>query len=219
MAAGMAENRGRPERRLAGAVLMLDSWLRRREGIFEYTRDPDCIFRLQHGTASGKHTLNDGTRVEPGDPILALHIWNEQVPQIPATGPSLAWALEVRWAVDRSLRLLAKHLAVNRADCEGINAIGADITLWPALRSGQLARVSGSFGFEPVADHRQANLLRRAGENILMLLLVTATNPAASRIDALWRHHTFAYLSRRLLKKRYTEKSGDPAPAGAYADR
>jgi hypothetical protein len=42
-------------------VFALDSWLQRREGVFEYSHKPDCIFRAQLSRLSSDVLLSDGT--------------------------------------------------------------------------------------------------------------------------------------------------------------
>jgi hypothetical protein len=45
----------------AELIFALDSWLRRREGVFEYSHKPDCIFRAQLSRLSSDVLLSDGT--------------------------------------------------------------------------------------------------------------------------------------------------------------
>ena len=72
-------------------IFALDRWLRRRQGVFEYTHDPECIFRIQLQRLRSEVVLSDGTFGRPGDQAIDLHLWNEQIPAVPVAGPSLAW--------------------------------------------------------------------------------------------------------------------------------
>src|SRR6516225_7861479 len=72
-------------------IFTLDGWLRKREGVFEYCHEPDCIFRAQLGRLSSDVLLSDGTFGRPGDRVIDLHLWNEQIPAMPIAGYSLAW--------------------------------------------------------------------------------------------------------------------------------
>jgi hypothetical protein len=72
-------------------IFALDSWLRRRQGVFEYSHKPDCIFRAQLSRLSSDIQLSDGTFGRPGDRVIDLHLWNEQIPVAPMAGYSLAW--------------------------------------------------------------------------------------------------------------------------------
>src|SRR5262249_30322138 len=93
-----------------GAVRAMDLFLRRRHSIFEYTSDPECVLRLALVQCEGNVRLADGTRLRGGEPILELHLWNEHVPLIQPSGPTIAWAFEVNRRVNRSLRELAVYL-------------------------------------------------------------------------------------------------------------
>jgi hypothetical protein len=61
-------------------VFAVDSWLQWREGVFEYSHQPDCIFRAQLSRLSSDVLLSDGTFGRPGDRVIDLHLWNEQIP-------------------------------------------------------------------------------------------------------------------------------------------
>lgn len=195
---------------LRTAVFALDRWLRWREGVYEYTDDPDCIFRIQRLTATQELTFADGTHVVPGDPMLKLHIWNEQLPPIAAEDSSLAWARHLGRAIDFSLGKLTYYLQ-ERPELKDVQAICADMRLRTDEQSKHLTRLSGRYGFEETAETTPArpDPLRRLGENILGLLLVLASNPAAARLAILARTSTVVYLSRATLEKRHLKPRRD----------
>ena len=184
------------------AVFGLDRWLRRRQGVYEFTDSPVCLFRINRGEAEHTFTLGDGSRIRRGDPILNLHLWNEQMPPMPADGPTLAWARQAHRAVDISLWELA-HWLPRQADLDDIMALRADMRLGTVAQTQQLVRIAAHYGFESTAFQAASGSLRQFGENILMYLLVLASNPAAMRADVLWRDHALVYLSRAALERRY----------------
>ena len=187
---------------LEQAVYGLDRWLRRRQGVYEYTASPVCLFRINRGEADLAMTLADGTRLGPGAPILNLHLWNEHVPPMPQEGATVGWARHIHHAVDRSLRELTYWLR-RQADLNDIVALRADMRLGTVAQSQQLVRIAARYGFESTDFRAETGSLRQFGENILMYLLVLATNPAAIRTDVLWRDHALVYLSRAALERRY----------------
>ena len=65
---------------LTSAVFRLDGWLRSRQSVFEYCDREDCILRIQKARVDRAVALSDGTRVEPGDLIVKVHLWNEHMP-------------------------------------------------------------------------------------------------------------------------------------------
>jgi hypothetical protein len=184
------------------AVFGLDRWLRRRQGVYEYSTSALCLFRLNRGEAEQALTLTDGIRVGPGDPILNLHLWNEHMPPMPPEGPTVGWARQTHRAVDASLRELARWLA-RQADHADIAALQADMRLGTVAQSQQLVRIAGRYGFESAVFPTESGSLRQFGENILIYLLVLAANPVAIRTDVLWRDHALVYLSRAALERRY----------------
>jgi hypothetical protein len=152
--------------------------------------------------------LRDGTRVRPGDRIINLHFWTEQVPLIPPAGPTFGWARHISRIFESSLQELARHLAA-RADVEDIAAIRASLALGSAARSDQVSRLLSHFGFEAAPRQEEpsvAERIHRYGENILISLMVLARNPTTMRSDTLRRGRVVLYLSRRSLELRCTNR-------------
>ncbi len=181
-ALSLDEKTRRLDRPWLGAMLdALDSRLRLRQGVIEYTRRPSCLFRIQLTTSCADVVLSDQTHVRPGDRIISLHVWNEQFPAFPVHGPTLAWARRLNRAFDFSLRELARFLEVQR-DFDDIKAICANMTFEPAERSAQLARFVSRFGFEKIEMHASQSFRQRmhwVGENILISMIVFAHNATA----------------------------------------
>lgn len=190
---------------LAGALATLDERLRRGQGVFEYSDNPACVFRLDLGRSARFVALRDGTRVRPGQRIARLHFWNEQIPPVPPQGTTIAWARRMQRAITISLRELADYFA-SRPDLADVAAIYADAPSGTRSQSGQLARLMAHYGFETIVapeNLRIGDRLHRFGENILISLLVFVHNPAALRADTLKRVRVPIYLSRRVLERRF----------------
>lgn len=192
---------------LENAVFGLDRWLRRRQGVFEYTDDPTCIFRIQRVQAGEPLTLSGGARIEPGMSVLNLHLWNEHIPLMGPEGATVGWARHLSRAVQSSLQQLAAYLDAN-PDLDDVAALRADMRLGTAEQGAQLVRLMGRYGFEPAAEvirlgYWQSSSLHRYGENILIFLLILATNPVAVGTPVLRRDHKLVYLSRAALERRY----------------
>jgi hypothetical protein len=195
---------------LAQALSAFDAQLRRRKVVFEYTRNPSCIFRLEVGRARRALALADGTRVRAGARVARLHFWNEQIPPLPPHGATIGWARRMQAAIALSLRELARYLAA-RPDCGDIAVICADVPSATGRQRQQLARIMTHYGFEAMfeAMPKRERLplrerLHRYGENVLISLIVYAHNAGALRADTLARVRLPIYLSRRILEKRFT---------------
>jgi YkoP domain len=177
-------------------IFALDSWLRRREGVFEYSHKPDCIFRAQLSRLSGDVLLSDGTFGRPGDRVIDLHFWNEQIPVTPIAGYSLAWGCRFNRSFAKSLRGLAEFL-MSRPELSDIKIIRANINLDP------LHRIAAQHGFEAIRDPVELSPWERVhgfGQNILCWLLTLACNSGRARLNKLWRSRQLIYLSRIRLQ-------------------
>jgi hypothetical protein len=193
------------------AILELDHWLRRRQGVYEYTSDRNCIFRIQRLRARSELMFADGTHIRQGDPLLQLHLWNEQLPVIGSEGPSVAWGRRIGHGIRLSLDELARHIRSEPALRE-IVAVYCEMRLGAREQGEQLARMAARYGFEsPTMEHTGTNPLKRFAENIMGLLLVLATNPMAARFSVLRRDRVFVYLSRAALE-RYGHDRSELAP-------
>jgi hypothetical protein len=71
-------------------VSKLDASLHRRQ-VFAYTWARDCIFRMAIDHLDRDLVLPDSVRLSSGDRAASLHLWNEQVPPVPAAGATIAW--------------------------------------------------------------------------------------------------------------------------------
>ena len=189
-----------------GALLAsIDAQLRLRGGVYEYTSCPDCIFRMQIAANLHDLVLRDGTRLRPGTLVINLHMWNEQVPPMPRSGPTIAWARRMMRALDISLEELAWHLA-RRPDLADVAAIFANLTLASAPRDAQVVHIMQRYGFEAVQTLGPCSLrerMHRVGENILISLMVLAYNAAAFRAESLRRGRVLMCLSTKVLQERY----------------
>jgi hypothetical protein len=186
------------------AIFGLDRWLRQRQGVYEFTSNPICMLRVNRATAEDELTLSDGTQVHCGDPILNLHLWNEQLARMKG-GPTLSWATRVCRALDGSLCDLALCIA-HRPEFSDIAALRADICIGTTKKTEQVARIAGRYGFETPRTASAPEFQRgmhRFGENLYMFLLVLATNPGALRSDVFSRDHALVYLPRTALERRY----------------
>lgn len=186
----------------AGRLIQaLDRRLRRVQGIVEFTTDPRCVFRIAPGHAPRDVVLSDGVRVRAGEPVLALHLWNEHVPALPPEGPSLAWATRARAALGHSLALLARHLAAER----GPRAVWGRMAFPAALGHGKTVALVERVGFDVTQAPAQGWLGRahRLGDRLLASALLWHYNPAVLRRRGAARHWYELWMSCERLLARY----------------
>lgn len=204
---------GKPRQSLLERLVFgLDAALRRRHAVIEYSADPRCVLRIQIGRLDQHIVLSDGTCGSAGDPIIDIHLWNEQVPAMPRQGASIAWARQMSFCFRHSLRELARYLAA-RSDLDDISVLRANLALGGSEQ--QMLRLMSRYGFEPALRAIAAarwERVHRFGENLLISLMVLAHNAAALRGDTLRRGRTPVFLSRRALEQRYGRGIGLPDP-------
>lgn len=189
---------------VARLVFGLDSFLRRRLGVIEYSSHPDCLFRIDLRRLNHALTLSDGTALLPGDEIVQLHFWNERVPQYDGAGANFEWARRFSRALTTSLQELATFLAVR--NLQAVKGVRADAALGTTDHMDQVLRFCGHYGFKPVRDTAPATIwspLHRVGENILISLLILAHNRRAFGLDCLRRSRADVFLTRAELDERF----------------
>ncbi len=197
---------------LAELVFAVDAILRQRHQVFEFTADPACIVRAQRVGAERAFDLADGTRIRPGDRVLNLHYWNEQIPRVPPAGPTIGYARQFCRQMDLSLRELARYCAMHR-ELDDVTAITANVAQGTRQQLDQLTYIMRRFGFAPAVALEPAPSeakLRRLRENVFIAVMVMVRNPMVLRMDTLWRDRTELFLSRTALAARF----GGPVRCG-----
>ena len=186
------------------AMVAFDRRLRDRHHVFEYTSDPECVLRVRIGRLESSLMLSDGTAACAGDRILDLHLWNDQVPTIPTSGASIAWARRMNASVLKSLHELAQFLR-NRPDLDDISIVRANTAFGGHERRAKSIRLMRHYGFEaaPALPESFVDRSRRVAENVLITALVLAHNRAAIRGDTLRRERTPLFISRAAFERRY----------------
>ena len=184
-------------------MFALDRLLRWRNGVFEYSFDPHCLFRLEQRSADDTLVLSDGTGVCAGDPVLVLHLWNEHLPLMGRGGPSVAWAHKVSHGISASLRELVGYLQL-RPDLNDVCVLYADIRVSGANQSARAARMMARYGFETASDcvdRRRAP--QRVADALFVLMMAGVTNPCTVRRAPMRHANLRVFISRAVLRQRY----------------
>ncbi|MGA7324418.1 MAG: hypothetical protein WBX25_08045 [Rhodomicrobium sp.] len=189
---------------LASAVFGVDRYLQRREGVFCFTSDTHCIFRIKIASLGAEVILDNEITLSAGMEIVELHIWNEQVPTLRDHVSPVAWGLSIRRAFPHSLKLLSGYLA-ERADFARIGAIGGNVALFTAEDTKQHLRTCGRLGFvrSRTGWGGETGEARRLGENILIALMILALNPGSCNFSSLRRNRVPIFMTRAELDRRY----------------
>ncbi len=192
-----------PHTLLAKAVFGLDRRLQHRGGVFCYTSDPKCIFRLSLTPLQSPIMLSVHTVLPAGAVIAELHLWNEQLPVLSEYESLIAWGLSLSRVLAHSLRLLSAYLAA-RHDCDCVGALRADMSLGTPDMTCRLLSLSGRYGFAPCCEtDERPRPARRLGENILISMLALARDTSIFRLDMLRRDRVRVFMTRADLDKRF----------------
>lgn len=110
-----SDARGWSVLRCSGLFLVgrLDQLLRYYLRIHEFSDQADCLLRISKTRARSHETLPDGLQIVPGDPLLELHLWNEQLGTMGRTYAVFAWGVEFLRRFRSSLTLLAAYVDMN----------------------------------------------------------------------------------------------------------
>jgi hypothetical protein len=191
-----------PDELWAGSVAIFDAILRSWYGIYEFTDDPACIFRIGMSRARASVSLSDGTRIAAGEVIGTLHFWNEQLPRYPSPGPDLRWARAMRDQVAHSMCLLADYVEKEPVWREVQAFYGEGVFFSGRLGMPQIERVCMRFGYEQVQSEPVPSLRRRVHlfcENFTLWGLTRAFQPAALPRRPFVRPRQELWLSRARL--------------------
>jgi hypothetical protein len=191
-------------------VLAIDALLRRANGVYEFNRDPMCIFRLSPLRSRWDLTLTDGTRIRRGDPLLVIHFWNERLPAMREEGVDLTWAREMHRHIRASLEMLARHLAA-RSDLSPVIALCGEATFMRSASMSTAVSLLSRLGLEVQPTLQRTDPWGRfAGfwENAYSWALVWAYNPASLRgrrppdLERYW-----VWMSRRSLMGKHSGRA------------
>ena len=197
---------------LSRAVRSVDSLLRQRQGIHEFTDDETCILRISREFAFRPLRLSDGTELGEGDPVLQLHFWNEHLPPIPAPGPNTAWATMMKRRMHGSLATVARYVA-NCPELDDVRALHGAPPFGSRLGAAQMVRTGERFGFDviyPDAPREWRERIHLVFDSMLLWGLAYAFNPAGLKSKGLLRHRYQLWISRRKLLHLYGSREAAP---------
>ena len=176
----------------------IDACLRRGIGIVEFEHGEDALLRIGVSRAEREMQLRDGTRLQPGDPLLELHLWNEHLLTLPSGGPTLRWAASTRRQVKRSLCRLAAHLQT-APDLREVKALHIKPAFAGRSRARNLNWIVVEHGFETAANCGKRPLAFGAYrwlDSLWLWLLTWTFNPRSLRGRRFRRTRQEFWMSR-----------------------
>jgi hypothetical protein len=184
-------------------VFALDRFLRRRQGIIQFSNAKTCILRVAIRPLRRELVLADGSVIGKGRHIADLHLWNEKMPSANGRGGAFAFGHNVSRCFEGSMRELVGYI---EAQPEGTDVDGAlgDLTLAAAEETRVLLRIAMHFGFQPVMPDRVSLAARchRLGRNILVTMIVWAMSAGSAR-KSLVRTRLRVFITRKEMMARF----------------
>ena len=135
--------------------------------------------RLQITKASHQVHLS-GHVIATGEPVLAIHLWNEHLPVQPPTGSDLAWATRFGRMFVKSLHILGGYLR-EHPELSHLHAVyGATALFSPFTRSGG-QELMVRWGFTVLPYHSPLGRFGEFWENFYSWWVIWAYNPPSMR--------------------------------------
>ncbi len=202
---GQLDNQSWLGKQLRAGIRFIESLIRKCERSYEYCDDPGCVLRIQLMPSPRQVTLGDKVILK-GDPVLTLHVWNDRMPAIPATGADLQWALQFRRQVIYSFKMLAKVLQ-DDAVYTPVRAIYGASALFSSTSHTGGMRLMQSFGFTILPYHSPLGKFGEFWENLFSWWLMYAYNTASMDSRKFWQlERTEIWMDRVEFNRRYGEQ-------------
>lgn len=187
---------------LRSGVRLIDYILRKRAHLHEFSQDSACILRIQLTTSPHPVTL-DSTTIKKGDPVLALHLWNEHMPKLPQRGAELEWAIQLRRRLIETFKGVARQLQGDDRYAE-VKAIFGISVLFSFSEHVGGARMMQHLGFTVLPYYRPKGRFGEFWENLFSWWLMWTYNETSIRSRKFWHlQRTEVWMDADDFKGRY----------------
>jgi hypothetical protein len=194
-------------------VRAFDRSLCRLQGVFLFWDSPDCLFRAQITQAPREITLPSAV-IPAGEKVLALHFWNEHMPQIPPQGPTLAMALRGSRMVVNSFRVLAREMHRDPR-MAGVQALGGATVLFAAGDDSSGEKLFKRLGFTIFPYQSPLGRFGEFWENFYTWALMWAYNAVSLRQRHLLAlRRTESWITAEEFLRRYGPDQAHARPEG-----
>jgi hypothetical protein len=189
---------------MRSGVRMIDYILRVQGDLREFSQDAECILRIQLGYAP--HSVIIGSaKITKGEPVLALHLWNEHMPKLPAKGVELEWAVGLRRKLIRSFKGVAKVIQENNRYAQ-VKAVYGISALFSFTDHTGGARMMQHLGFSVLPYHRPMGRFGEFWENLFSWWLMWTYNESSLQSRRFWRlERTEIWMTVEEFIRRYGE--------------
>lgn len=184
-------------------IRVTDALLRRKDGIFEYNTAPECIFRANICRNPEFYLGPRVSRMHGPGKVLQLHFRSENIPPLPAGGPSIAYARQLNRIALASLKMLADYLLQNDA-MKDVVLIGGITNMLFAGNVQAGSRIFTRLGVNMARHDSPENAFKRFLNDLYAWMLMWAFNPRILRARKPLENEWFSYwITREELVARY----------------
>jgi len=166
-------------------IRRFDDWVSKLAHVEPFSDDPQCVMRIQVGSAA--HTLElAGGSVLKGGKILILHLWNQRLPLIPPQGADLNYAVKLHRLMIASLKAVARYIQNEPSlhDVQAVGGITAHVSLSDHDGGSAMLR---HLGFTLFPYYRPAGWFGEFWENFYTWWLMWTYNPATTRARSMFK--------------------------------
>jgi hypothetical protein len=170
---------------MRAAIRLIDTLVRKSEGVYEFSDDPECILRFQLRRATHSVTIGKD-RILKGEPVLEVHAWNERMPKLPKEGATLEWALQLRRRVIHSFKGVAKVMLQGH-QYSRVRAVCGTSALFSFSDHKGGTRLMQHLGFAVLPYHRPLGKFGEFWKNFFSWWLMWTYNDASLHSREFWR--------------------------------
>jgi hypothetical protein len=199
-------------------IRAIDKRMRRKLRIFEFNDAPYCIFRASiHPIAQVSWIPQD--MASTGAKVIALHLWNEQVPPMPPGGPDLAYAKNLIRVGTQSLRMLAEYVLTDSQAADVVGICGRTSMFFSRnIQTGK--KIFARLGMQ-IGEHQPSTgPVDRFFTNLYAWMLMWTYNPGILRARTPLKVDWYAFwISREALVKNFTGPNANGLRAAKCRDQ
>jgi hypothetical protein len=189
---------------MRAGIRLIDDILRMHGDLREFSQDVDCILRIQLRDTPHPVTI-DKVHLTRGDPVLALHLWNEHMPKLPAEGAELEWALRLRQKLILSFTGVAKEIKSDPRYAQVKAVCGASALFSSSAHTGG-TRMMQHLGFTVLSYHQPLGWFGEFWENLFSWWLMWTYNETSLRSRKFWHlERTEIWMTVEEFIRRYGE--------------
>ncbi len=187
---------------MRAAVKLIDTLLCKKAGLFEFSQDPEILLRLQLRTAPHSVEIS-GMTINKGDPVLAVHVWNERMPCLPPTGADLEWALNLRRRIIYSFKGVARWINQDPRAADTRAICGMSALFSSSKHTGGMQMIQ-HLGFVVLPYHGFLGRFGEFWENVFSWWMMWAYNDPSLHSRNFWRlQRTEIWMTRAEFLHRF----------------